>query len=31
VNAVLLVVFSTAVFIYGISLQIALWPSWLTN
>ena len=31
VNAVLLVVFSTAVFIYDISLQIALWPSWLTN
>ena len=31
VNAALLVAFSTAVFIYGISLQIDLWPSWLTN
>ena len=27
INAVLLVAFSTAVFIYGISLQIGLWPS----
>ena len=30
-NAAVLAAFSTAVFIYGISLQIALWPPALTN
>jgi Tripartite tricarboxylate transporter TctB family len=28
-STVLLIAFSTAVFIYGIQLQIALWPAWL--
>jgi hypothetical protein len=31
INAALLVAFSTAVFIYGISLQIALWPAALMH
>jgi divalent metal cation (Fe/Co/Zn/Cd) transporter len=31
INAAVLVAFSTAVFIYGISLQIALWPSALMH